>query len=74
MEYLTTFIIRLQAEDDTAKTYSSRSALSKGVWVKDLPTNNYEPLETSHGARASDGQKGERLIFLLKSFLNHFFE
>ena len=48
--------------DDTARTYSSRSALSKGVWIKDLPTNNYEPLEASHGARAMAKKVGVYLF------------
>ena len=53
---------QITGEDDTARTYSSRSALSKGVWVKDLPTNNYEPLEVSHGARAMAKKVGVYLF------------
>ena len=48
-------------KDENVGTNSSRSALSKGMWVTDLPTNNYEPLEASHGARAI--AKKVRLIF-----------
>ena len=61
---------QITGEDDTARTYSSRSALSKGVWIKGLPTNNYEPLEASHGARAMAKKVGVGFISL--PFLNHF--
>ena len=38
-------------EDNSVRPSSSLDVLSKAnVWITDLPTNNYEPLETSHGA------------------------
>ena len=43
---------QITGEHERPPAYSSRNALCKGMWVKDLPTNNYEPIEDSHGARA----------------------
>ena len=39
--------------EDTAGTQASSSlqALSKGFWITDLPTNDYEPLENSPVAK-----------------------
>ena len=37
--------------EETARASSSLSALSKGVWITDLPTNDYEPLENSPVAK-----------------------
>ena len=34
-----------------AQTFSSLQALSKGFWITDLPTNDYEPLENSPVAK-----------------------
>ena len=34
-----------------AKASSSLRALSKGFWITDLPTNDYEPLENSPVAK-----------------------
>ena len=49
---------QITGEDERVETYSSRNVLAKGVWVNDLPTNNYEPLEVSHGARAMANKVG----------------
>lgn len=41
----------ITGEDDNVRQPSSLDVLSKAnVWITDLPTNNYEPLEASHGA------------------------
>lgn len=34
-------------ESEVAQASSSLCALSKGFWITDLPTNDYEPLENS---------------------------
>lgn len=34
-------------ESEVAQASSSLRALSKGFWITDLPTNDYEPLENS---------------------------
>ena len=61
---------QVTGEDESAGTYSSRNALAKGMWVTDLPTNNYEPLEASHGARTM--AKKVRVFFSALSFLFYF--
>ena len=43
---------QITGEDDIPPAYSSPNTLCKGMRVADLPTNNYESLEFSHGARA----------------------
>ena len=46
-------------EDDSPRPSSSLQVLSKAnVWITDLPTNNYEPLEASHGTRRQDKKVG----------------
>ncbi|KAJ7391751.1 hypothetical protein OS493_016037 [Desmophyllum pertusum] len=49
-------------EDESPGPSSSLEVLSKAnVWITDLPTNNYEPLEVSHGKRrAAKKSKKER--------------
>lgn len=42
----------ITGEDDSVRPSSSLDVFSKAnVWITDLPTNNYEPLEASHGER-----------------------
>lgn len=41
----------ITGDEETPRTSSSLSALSKGVWITDLPTNDYEPLENSPVAK-----------------------
>lgn len=40
-----------EEEETVATPSSSLSALSQGVWITDLPTNDYEPLENSPVAK-----------------------
>ncbi|KAJ7394097.1 hypothetical protein OS493_003773 [Desmophyllum pertusum] len=40
-----------EEEETVATASSSLSALSQGVWITDLPTNDYEPLENSPVAK-----------------------
>ena len=51
-------------EEDSPRPSSSLEVLSKAnVWITDLPTNNYEPLEASHGTRRQAKKVG--VSFLL---------
>lgn len=61
---------RITGEDDSVRPSSSLDVLSKAnVWITDLPTNNYEPLETSHGARRPAKKVGVS-FFLFSIFFN----
>lgn len=54
----------ITGEDDSARPSSSLDVLSKAnVWITDLPTNNYEPLEASHGARRPAKKVGVSFSF-----------
>ena len=54
----------ITGEDDSARPPSSLDVLSKAnVWITDLPTNNYEPLEASHGARRQAKKVGVSFFF-----------
>ena len=49
----------ITGDDESVRPSSSLDVLSKAnVWITDLPTNNYEPLEASHGARRSPKKVG----------------
>ena len=52
LNYLYKQITGEKDEEDSVRPPSSLDVLSKAnVWITDLPTNNYEPLEVSYGAR-----------------------
>ena len=42
---------QITGNDDATGHSAARDVLSRGVWITDLPTNNYEPLEVTHGAQ-----------------------
>ena len=42
---------KLTGDDWSPRPPNSMETLSKGVWINDLPTNDYGPIELSHGAR-----------------------
>ena len=57
-------------EEENERTSSSLDVLSKAnIWIKDLPTNNLEPLEESFGARRMKMKVG---FYLLLLFLLHY--
>ena len=57
---------QITGEDDIPPAYSSLNTLCKGMMVADLPANNYEFLEVSHGAGAMTKKVG--VSFLLSFF------
>lgn len=57
-------------EDESPGPSSSLEVLSKAnVWITDLPTNNYEPLEVSHGKRRAAKKVGVVLLFVFVCFI-----
>lgn len=50
-------------ESESVRPSSSLDVLSKAnVWITDLPTNNYEPLEASYGERRPPKKVGVSLF------------
>lgn len=61
-------------EEESLRPSSSLDVLSKAnVWITDLPTNNYEPLEASYGARRPAKKVGVSFFLGLRLNLAAFF-
>ena len=56
----------IAGENECARTCPAYwKAFPNGMWVTDLPTNNYEPLEVSRGAHGVAKKVGVSLLLLL---------
>ena len=53
----------IAGEDKCARTCSGYwNAFPNGMWVADLPTNDYKPLEVSHGVQGVAKKVGVSLL------------
>ena len=69
-EMLNYFYEQITGDEEIPKLSNSLSALSKGVWITDLPMNDYEPLENSPVAK----QVGVSFFSLVQASGSQFLE